>query len=58
MSKPTLRVTRYDAYGKLFHTCITSEVHIITENGRIFVDMPMRFWAMVDGGRIEIEVIG
>ncbi len=57
MSTPLLRVTRYDSDGKVFHTCVTTEIQIITdESGKIYLDMPMRFWQMLVGGRIEVGI--
>jgi hypothetical protein len=53
-----LRVTRFDKDGKVFHTCLTpTPVKLDTnEHGKITVDMPMRYWVMVEGGRIEITL--
>jgi hypothetical protein len=52
-----LRVTRYDQDGKVFHTCLSSTAALDTnEHGKVCIDMPMRYWRMVDGGRIEISV--
>jgi hypothetical protein len=53
-----LRVTRYDENGKVFHTCLTpAPVTLDTdEHGRITVEMPLRYWRMVTGGRIEISL--
>lgn len=50
-----LRVTRYYADGRVHHTCLTQKAQPYTDqNGRLYVDMPMRFWMVADGGKLEI----
>lgn len=54
-----IRITRYDRDGKLFHTCLTEKVEqlCVDDDGRIVIEMPMRFWRMIPGGRIEIRYL-
>lgn len=54
------RVTRFDEEGRVHHTCLTPAFKVICSTDmdgdpHISVDMPLRFWQMVRGGRIEID---
>ena len=57
MSDQLLRVVRFDKDGAVFHNCITTTpVNLDTdEHGTVCVDMPLRYWRMCSGGRIEIS---
>jgi hypothetical protein len=55
-----IRVTRYNANGGVHHTCLTSGPVVVGNNefGRIFIDMPLRFWVLFKGHTLVIESAG
>ncbi len=54
-----IRVTRFDADGKVFHTALTPSILSVytNKNGVICISMTLRHWVMVAGGRLEIEAV-
>lgn len=51
-----LCVTRYNAAGKVHHTCLADSAELLVDsNGKVCVNMPpYRYWQICDGGKIEI----
>ncbi len=58
MTNTMIRVTRFDASGRVFHTCLTEptvRVETSATTGGLAVDMPLRYWHIPAGGKVSIE---